>query len=265
MKVLIWVGCLLIASIIRIVIFANSSLGALPTLLLYGACFAGAKMLCVSWDDHKAKRKQDVDPSEPNSHNKDEKHESEQKINNSFNDDINQTGVEAASIPTTSHDYHVNLSDCVLLDAYGNADTFMHEGRIYDRKKFIALEKAALQKLDNRTITEGLMKLRQEKARTPLFGIKAATLEAYEQAILIHPGFHGTILQGELQGEPFEMESEAISTSTELESSNAMDQSAPVQDGSQIRFCRRCGSELPPGSSICHQCGTPIIGEGQIK
>lgn len=265
MKVLIWVGCLLIASIIRMVIFANSSLGALPTLLLYGACFAGAKMLCVSWDDHRAKRKQDANHSEPKSHNKGEQNESEQRINNSSNDNINQTGIGAASILTTSHDCHVDLSDCVLSDAYGNADTFMHEGRIYDRKKYIALEKDALQKLDNRTITEGLMRLRQENARTPLFGLKAATLEAYKQAILIHPGFNGTILQKELQGESYEMESEASAASTEFESSNATDRNVPVQDSSLVRFCRRCGSELSPGSSICHQCGTPIIREGQEK
>lgn len=28
---------------------------------------------------------------------------------------------------------------------------------------------------------------------------------------------------------------------------------------SKVRFCRRCGSELEEGTSICSKCGTPVI------
>ena len=56
MKVLIWIGCILIASIIKVLVAGNGSMGAIPTMILYGAMFAAAGGLCKAWDNRKTSK-----------------------------------------------------------------------------------------------------------------------------------------------------------------------------------------------------------------
>lgn len=53
MKIVIWVACILVVSIIKVLLVGNGSLGAIPMLILYGAAVAAAKALTTAWDNHK--------------------------------------------------------------------------------------------------------------------------------------------------------------------------------------------------------------------
>lgn len=56
MKILIWIGCIFMASIFKVILAGNSSMGAIPTMILYGAMFAVAGGLCKAWDNRKASK-----------------------------------------------------------------------------------------------------------------------------------------------------------------------------------------------------------------
>ena len=53
MKALIWIVCVFVGSFIKVVLFGNAQLGAIPTVLIYGAIFAIARRLCALWDERK--------------------------------------------------------------------------------------------------------------------------------------------------------------------------------------------------------------------
>ena len=53
MKVFIWIGCLFANSVVVVLFgYAGILLGAVPTMLLYGATFWLASTLCRKWDLH---------------------------------------------------------------------------------------------------------------------------------------------------------------------------------------------------------------------
>ena len=54
MKAVIWIGCLLISSIIKVLLIGSASMGAIPTIILYGGTAAVARSLCKQWDKHKS-------------------------------------------------------------------------------------------------------------------------------------------------------------------------------------------------------------------
>lgn len=57
MKILIWIACLLVNSIITVVIKVNGIiLGGIPTLIMYMITFAGARTLCEKWEEHKCNK-----------------------------------------------------------------------------------------------------------------------------------------------------------------------------------------------------------------
>lgn len=157
-------------------------------------------------------------------------------------------------------DYHISINKCLLPGGYGDAETFKHDGRIYDRKKYIALEKEALLKLEKKPLLDGYMTLTEENAYTPLHGLKAANYEAYKQAIIQHPDFQGTMLQRELQKESLKKTTEISNNTKHSEHENGTEQYTSMKQP-KIKFCRRCGSELQPESDCCPHCGTPIIKE----
>lgn len=64
MKVLIWFVCLFIASIIKTLLVGGGSLGAIPTMILYGAAFAAAKALSTAWENRKNDGRADNDKDE---------------------------------------------------------------------------------------------------------------------------------------------------------------------------------------------------------
>ena len=65
MKVLIWILCIFANSFFTTALKTNGiSLGALPTLVLWGGTIFLARTLCKEWDDHK-RRKQSTSVSSP--------------------------------------------------------------------------------------------------------------------------------------------------------------------------------------------------------
>ena len=89
-------------------------------------------------------------------------------------------------------EYHINLKSCLRTDSYGHIDTFKHDGKVYDRKKYIDLEKEALLKLDSKVLIDVFLTLNNENEKQTLLGLSAANFEAYKQAILLHPDCKGT-------------------------------------------------------------------------
>ena len=53
MKFLILFACCFVASFISTLLFGSGTLGAIPTLVLYGVAFAVAKALTTAWENHK--------------------------------------------------------------------------------------------------------------------------------------------------------------------------------------------------------------------
>jgi hypothetical protein len=53
MKVVIWIGCILVFSVGQLILFRNFQLGALPAILYWGAMFLLAGWLCKKWDQRK--------------------------------------------------------------------------------------------------------------------------------------------------------------------------------------------------------------------
>ena len=51
MKVLIWIGCFLVSSIIQTLVFQNVVRGAIPAVIIYSATIAVARSLCKAWDN----------------------------------------------------------------------------------------------------------------------------------------------------------------------------------------------------------------------
>lgn len=57
MKVLIWFVCLFVASSITTLLAGGGyHLGAIPTIILYGATFAAARALSKEWENRKNNR-----------------------------------------------------------------------------------------------------------------------------------------------------------------------------------------------------------------
>ena len=54
MKVIIWIGCVFVASFIKVLLFGSTNFGAIPTVIFWGAFFALARWLCKLWDKRKA-------------------------------------------------------------------------------------------------------------------------------------------------------------------------------------------------------------------
>ena len=55
MKFLIWFGCILAYSLITTALRTSGILlGAIPTMILFGAMMWLAHFLCKKWDEHKA-------------------------------------------------------------------------------------------------------------------------------------------------------------------------------------------------------------------
>ena len=104
----------------------------------------------------------------------------------------------------------------------------------------------------------------QEVAGTFLVDLNDTDYCATKQTVLQNATSHETIPHRELQ-KSFKSETENSHNSMSCESDDEIELSATVLHQPTIKFCRRCGSELSPGSSICHLCGTPIIREGQEK
>lgn len=56
MKVVIWLCCLFVASVIVTALkWSGIVLGGIPTVILYGITFWAARALCKQWDSHKDK------------------------------------------------------------------------------------------------------------------------------------------------------------------------------------------------------------------
>jgi len=64
MKVLIWFACVFVASIVKTLLVGSGSLGAIPTMILYGAAFAAAKALSTAWENRKNDGKADNNKDE---------------------------------------------------------------------------------------------------------------------------------------------------------------------------------------------------------
>jgi uncharacterized membrane protein len=58
MKVVIWVGCLLLAAIVKVLFLRNVQMGALPSLLYYGVFFGAAYYLSWRWAQRKKPSKE---------------------------------------------------------------------------------------------------------------------------------------------------------------------------------------------------------------
>ena len=68
MKVLIWFLCIFTNALITTLIKeAGVILGAIPTVILYGATFWLARTLCKKWDEHKESKAMEKAASAPKS------------------------------------------------------------------------------------------------------------------------------------------------------------------------------------------------------
>lgn len=57
MKVFIWLGCFFVPAFIKVLLQNNGiGLGAIPTVILYGAALWAARHLCQKWDERKRER-----------------------------------------------------------------------------------------------------------------------------------------------------------------------------------------------------------------
>ncbi len=161
---------------------------------------------------------------------------------------------------SVSNDYHIKIESCVLLSRDEYVDYFEYEGKKYDFKKYVALERDALLNQNMKSISDGYYRLQEENENRKLHGLGAANLEAYKQAILKHPDFQGTMLLRDIQRQSLNNNTTEKHNGELSEKGQEIELKVTIQKP-KIRFCRRCGSELTPGNDNCPRCGTPVFRE----
>lgn len=57
MKILIWIGCIFVASVVQVLLGYAGIGGAIPAVLVYGAMFWSAKALCKKYSESQQRKK----------------------------------------------------------------------------------------------------------------------------------------------------------------------------------------------------------------
>lgn len=250
-KVLIWIGCLFMATALFILIGSNTLLGFIPTIIIYGAAFYIARQLCAMYEE----KKTGAIPSSENE-KKTDLESIRAEVAKSKSTDASQTGWKCVRCGTLNASDFVFCKNCGMArvseskaDSAAPTPSVVREAEDGSMSKSAKQGKTSSVRLqeDNEKnanfVTNPHEELRTEPAIRPVPSSVCAAGKEYAK-----PTFCTECGKKYISHDSMYCAYCGAGLADDTESPN------PI-----VQYCRKCGKKLHPGAVFCDKCGTRIV------